>query len=162
MWNPGLKTVVRSFDEIVPAVESGEVAAGVVIHEGQLTFADHGFDKCVDLGEWWFEETNGLPLPLGVDCVRRDLGEDTVIRFAKLFKSSIQYALDHREPALKFAQQYGRGISDELNDQFCGMYVNDFTVDMGDKGKAGFQKLLDLGFEKGIIPNKVNLDFVEV
>lgn len=162
LFQKDITPVFIQFDEIFEAVKQGKADFGLVIHEGQLTFADHGFQKCVDLGQWWFDQTGGLPLPLGVDCVRRDLGEDTVIRFAKLFKSSIQYALDHREPALRFAQQYGRGISDELNDKFCGMYVNDFTVDMGDQGKAGFQKLMDWGFEAGIIPKRVQLEFVEI
>lgn len=160
LYQKDIEAVFIPFDQIFEAVKEGKADFGLIIHEGQLTYAQHGFAKLVDLGEWWHEQTNGLPLPLGVDCVRRDLGDDAVQRFANLFKKSIVYALEHRAPALKFAQQYGRGIADDLNDKFCDMYVNDFTVDMGEKGVAGFQKLMDWGFEAGILPKRVVLDFI--
>lgn len=160
LYQKDIEPVFIQFDEIFEAVKEGKADFGLIIHEGQLTYGDHGFKKLADLGEWWFEQTDGLPLPLGVDCVRRDLGDDVIQRFANLFKKSIVYALEHRAPALKFAQQYGRGIADDLNDKFCDMYVNDFTVDMGDKGVAGFQKLMDWGFEAGILPKQVKLDFI--
>ena len=147
------------FDQIFEAVESGRVDLGLIIHEGQLTFEKEGFEKLLDLGQWWYEK-NQLPLPLGVDVIRRDLGEETMKSFSALFKESILYSLANRKPALEYAKQYGRGISDDMNDQFVGMYVNDWTVDLGDRGMLGFQKLLDTAFEKGIIPKKVNLEFV--
>ncbi len=147
------------FDQIFSAVESGKVDLGLIIHEGQITFEKQGFRKVVDLGQWWYEKYK-LPLPLGVDIIRRDLGKETVREFAKLFKESIQYALDHRKPALEYAKQYGRGISDELNDRFVGMYVNDFTVELGAQGEKGFQRLLDEAFQKKILPKKIKLEFV--
>lgn len=147
------------FDQIFEAVESGKVDLGLIIHEGQLTFQKKGFEKILDLGQWWFEK-HGLPLPLGVDVIRRDLGEETMRSFSALFKESILYSLNNRKPALEYAKQYGRGISDELNDKFVGMYVNDWTVDLGEKGMLSFQTLLDEAFKKGLIPKKVNLEFV--
>lgn len=147
------------FDQIFEAVEAGQVDFGLIIHEGQLTFQKKGFDKIVDLGQWWFEKHN-LPLPLGVDVIRRDLGEETMKAFSALFKESILYSLSNRKPALEYAKQYGRGISDELNDRFVGMYVNDWTVDLGEKGMLSFQTLLDEAFKKGLIPKKINLEFV--
>lgn len=148
------------FDQIFEALRKGQADYGLIIHEGQITFKEKGFSKVLDLGQWW-NETYRLPLPLGIDVIRRDLGHETIKSFAALFKQSIEYALANRQPALKFAQQYGRGISDDLNDRFVGMYVNHFTVDLGDKGIAGLQKLLDLGFEKKILPRKIRLDFVD-
>ncbi len=147
------------FDQIFDAVEKGEVDLGLIIHEGQITFAKKGFEKVLDLGEWWFEKTQ-LPLPLGVDVIRRDLGAEIIREFSKLFKESIQYALANRKPALDYAKQFGRGIADDLNDRFVGMYVNDLTLDLGPKGEAGFRKLLDLAYEKKILPKKIDLEFV--
>jgi 1,4-dihydroxy-6-naphthoate synthase len=151
--------VFTPFDQIFEAVESGKVDFGLIIHEGQITFEEKGFEKILDLGEWWHEKHN-LPLPLGVDVIRRDLGRDTMKEFALLFKESIQYALDNRQPALQYAKKYGRGISDELNDRFVGMYVNDLTVDLGPRGEKGFQTLLDEAFAQGLIPQKIKLEFV--
>ena len=159
LFQKDIRPVFIAFDQIFDAVKAGKADYGLIIHEGQITFEKQGFWKAVDLGKWWHEKTS-LPLPLGVDVVRRDLGEDRVRSFAKLFKASIEYALAHRRPALKFAQKYGRGISDELNDRFVGMYVNHYTVEMGEKGAAGFQKLLDWGYEAGLLPNRIKLDFV--
>lgn len=159
LFQKDIQPVFIPFDQIFEAVKAGKADYGLIIHEGQITFEKQGFWKAVDLGRWWHEKT-GLPLPLGVDVIRRDLGAENVKKFASLFKSSIQYALDHRAPALKFAQKYGRGISDELNDRFVGMYVNHYTVDMGDSGVAGFQKLLDWGYEAGLLPRRIKLDFV--
>lgn len=159
IFEKDFQPVFIPFDEIFEAVQAGKADVGLLIHEGQLTFAKKGFKKLVDLGEWW-QKTYNLPLPLGVDVIRRDLGAETVREFSLLFKESIQYALANRKPALEYAKQYGRGISDDLNDRFVGMYVNDLTVDLGKRGEDGFRKLMDLGFEKGILPKKVNLEFV--
>ncbi len=147
------------FDQVLEAVKTGQAELGLVIHEGQITYETHKLYKVLDLGVWWHEKT-GLPLPLGIDIIRRDLGQETIASFSELFKESIQYALSHREEALKYALQFGRGISEELNDRFVGMYVNSRTVDIGRDGEAGFQKLLDEAFQQKIIPRKVMLDFI--
>ena len=153
------EVVFVPFDQIFDAVKSGTVDYGLVIHEGQLTHAAEGFEKVLDLGEWWHETTK-LPLPLGIDIIRKDLGAETMKRFAVLFKESIQYALNHREDALEYASQFGRGISHDLNDRFVAMYVNDRTVDLGADGEAGFRKLLDDAFAAKIIPHQVKLEFI--
>lgn len=147
------------FDKIMDAVRSGEVDYGLVIHEGQLTHAEHGLQKVLDLGEWWHEQYK-LPLPLGVDIIRKDLGPETMRSFAALFKESIQYALNHRKDALEYASQFGRGIADDLNDRFVAMYVNERTLDIGADGEAGFRKLLALAHQHKIIPKKVDLEFI--
>lgn len=147
------------FDKIFDAVKSGEADLGLVIHEGQITHADHGLEKVLDLGEWWHEKTR-LPLPLGIDIIRRDLGPEPIAAFSKLFKESIEYALNHRKDALEYASQFGRGISEDLNDRFVAMYVNDRTVDIGEDGEAGFRRLMEEAFEAEIIPKKVKLEFI--
>jgi 1,4-dihydroxy-6-naphthoate synthase len=160
MWNPALQTVTRPFDEIMPAVSSGEVDAGVVIHEGQLTWQEEGFQKIVDLGVWWAEENGGLPLPLGGNVIRRDLGEEMCARVATLLKQSIEYSLEHREEALDYALDYGRGLDREKADRFVGMYVNDLTVDYGERGKTAMRTFLDRAFEERLIPKVPRLDFL--
>ncbi len=147
------------FDKIFDAVKSGEVDYGLVIHEGQITHAEHGLEKVLDLGAWWHEKTK-LPLPLGIDVIRRDLGRETMKEFASLFKESIEYSLNHRKEALEYASQFGRGISDELNDRFVAMYVNERTVDIGKDGEAGFSELLDRAFAAKLIPKKIDLEFI--
>ena len=147
------------FDKIFDAVKSGEVDYGLVIHEGQITHAEHGLEKVLDLGEWWHQKTK-LPLPLGIDIIRRDLGQETIASFAKLFKESIEYALNHRKDALEYASQFGRGISEDLNDRFVAMYVNDRTVDLGEDGEAGFRRLLDEACRHKIIPKQIHLEFI--
>ena len=159
LYGSGFEPVFTPFDQILESVSSGKTDLGLVIHEGQITYSDAGLEKLLDLGEWWFEET-GLPLPLGVDVIRRDLGKETMEAFAKLFRHSIEYSLENRKPALDYAIQYGRGISESTNDRFVGMYVNDLTVDMGERGEAGFRRLLDEAFKKGILPKKIDLDIV--
>lgn len=151
--------VFMPFDQIMDAVKSGAVDYGLLIHEGQITFAEHGLEKVLDLGAWWHEKTK-LPLPLGVDIIRRDLGLKTMREFAALFKESIEYALNHREEALEYALRFGRGISPKVNDRFVGMYVNDRTLDIGKDGEEGFRKLLDEAFTHQLIPHRVNLEFV--
>ena len=147
------------FDKIFDAVKNGEADYGLVIHEGQITHAEHGLEKVLDLGEWWHKKTK-LPLPLGIDVIRRDLGAETMKSFARLFKESIEYALNHRKDALEYASQFGRGISDDLNDRFVAMYVNDRTIDLGKDGEKGFRRLLDEAYLHKIIPQKVNLEFI--
>lgn len=151
---------VVPFDEILAVVESGKFEAGLIIHEGQLTFQNQGLKLIVDLGVWWHEKT-GLPLPLGGNVVRRDLGEETIKLISKLLKQSIQYSLDHRDVALDYALQYGRDLDRKLADQFVGMYVNEWTLDYGERGRAAVRKLLEEAATAKIIPNAVDVQFVE-
>ena len=153
------ESVFVPFDKVFDAVKNGEVDYGLVIHEGQITHAEHGLEKVLDLGAWWHEKTQP-PLPLGIDIIRRDLGRETITSFAKLFKESIEYALNHRKDALEYASRFGRGISHELNDRFVAMYVNDRTVDLGKDGETGFRTLLDQAYQHKIIPKRVALEFV--
>lgn len=159
IYEKDFKPVFIPFDKIMEAVKSGEVDLGLVIHEGQLTHTAEGLHKVLDLGEWW-HQTTGLPLPLGVDIIRKDLGAETMREFALLFKDSIQHSLQNRKPALEYAIQYGRGLTEDLNDRFVGMYVNDRTVEIGEDGEAGFRRLLDEGYKKGILPKVVSIEFV--
>ncbi len=160
MWNPALQTVIMGFDEVMPAVSSGEVDAGVVIHEGQLTWQEEGFSKIVDLGVWWAEESGGLPLPLGGNVIRRDLGDEMMARAAALLKESIEYSLTNREKALDYALDYGRGLDRDKADRFVGMYVNDLTVDYGERGRKGMQVFLDRAYAERLIPKVPRLDFL--
>lgn len=158
---PGeIKYQVMPFDEIIPAVASGKFDAGLIIHEGQLTFQNQGLHLVVDLGVWWQEKT-GLPLPLGGNAVRRDLGPETIKNISRLLKESIRYALDHRQDALTYALQYARDMDRGLADQFVGMYVNDWTLDYGERGRAAVARLLEEGHRAGVIPHRVEVDFVE-
>lgn len=151
---------VLPFDKILQAVESGKYEAGLIIHEGQLTYQKQGLKLIVDLGVWWQEKT-GLPLPLGGNVVRRELGAETIQLISKLLKQSIQYSLDHRQQALDYALQYGRDLDRDLADQFVGMYVNDWTLDYGEKGRAAVRRLLDEAAKAKIIPSAVNVQFVD-
>jgi 1,4-dihydroxy-6-naphthoate synthase len=160
LYQPELEPVVVPFDRIEEAVHRGEVEVGLLIHEGQLTYADDGLHLWADLGAWWMEDT-GLPLPLGGNAVRRDLGPAVTAQIARDLKASIVYALEHRAPALAHAKQYNRGIGDERTDTFVGMYVNHWTVDYGPRGREAVQRLLDRGFEAGIIPDRVAVSFVD-
>ncbi len=160
LWDPVLQHVVIPFDQIPDAVVVGTVDAGLLIHEGQVTYASLGLHKIVDLGEWWMGET-GLPLPLGGNVIRKDLGVDLMRRISRLIRDSIQYALTHREEALDYAVQFGRDMDRGLADRFVGMYVNDLTLDYGERGRAAVRRLLALGHERGIIPHRVEPEFVE-
>jgi 1,4-dihydroxy-6-naphthoate synthase len=160
LWHPGLRTVVLPFDEIVPAVRSGDVAAGVVIHEGQLTWQEEGLHSVVDLGVWWGEETGGLPLPLGGNVVRRDLGDELVSRLARLLREGIEHSLEHRDEALDYALGYGRGLDRSKADRFVGMYVNELTVDYGERGRRAVRVLLERAHAAGLIPRVPRLDFI--
>lgn len=158
------KYVLVPFDQILEVAAAGEyegqaVDAGLVIHEGQLTFGDHQLECSVDLGQWWYEET-GLPLPLGANAVRRDLGPEVIAEVHRLLKASIQYGLDHRSDALAYAQQFGRGLDDAKADKFVGMYVNDWTLDFGPRGREAVATLLRRGAEEGVIPQVVEPEFV--
>jgi len=150
---------VVPFDEILNAVEQGKVDAGLIIHEGQLTFQNQGLKLVVDLGVWWYEKT-GLPLPLGGNVVRKDLGADIISEASRLIRESIHYGLDHRKEALAYALQYGRDLDTGLADKFVGMYVNDWTVDYGEKGRKAVQVLLTEGHKAGVIPHPVLVEFV--
>jgi len=149
---------VMPFDEILPAVVDGRVDAGLLIHEGQLYYGDRGLHKVVDLGQWWVEQT-GLPLPLGGNVVRKDLGEDMVAQVARLLKESIRYALDHREEALDYALGYARGLDRKTADRFVGMYVNDWTLDYGPRGREAVRTLLSMAADAGLVPGPISVQF---
>ena len=151
---------VLPFEEILEAVVEGRYGAGVIIHEGQLTYADHGLVKSLDLGVWWHDQT-GLPLPLGVNVVRRDLGEDRMRQIAHFLQASIQYALAHREEALGYALEFARGLDQSSTNTFVGMYVNDLTLAYGVEGRQAVNTLLKWGFERGVLPHQIELHFVE-
>ncbi len=159
LYEPEVEHVVVPFDEIMEYVARGGADVGLLIHEGQLTHESEGFSLIEDLGEWWYSET-GLPLPLGGNVVRRDLGEETIREVARLIKASIQYALDHREEALAYALDYARDLPREQADRFVSMYVNEWTVDYGETGRKAVRALLSRGHEAGVIPHKVEVEFV--
>lgn len=150
---------VMPFDRILPAVAEGKVEAGLIIHEGQLYYRDKGLHAVEDLGKWWFEKT-GLPLPLGGNVVRKDLGGATVERIARLLKESIRFALDHREEALAYALEYARDLDPKLADRFVGMYVNEWTLDYGPIGREAVRTLLDRAADAGLLPGRVAVEFV--
>ena len=159
LYDPLVKYVVMPFDVIQDKVRDGEVDAGLLIHEGQLTYADEGLQKIVDLGEWWSERTGGLPLPLGGNVIRRDLGPVMVSKVSRILHASIAYALSHRQEALDYALQYGRGLDRDKADTFVGMYVNDLTLEYGDRGRTAVQRLMDEAWEKRLIPKPVTVEF---
>jgi len=159
LFQPDVVAVVIPFDQIEDAVHRGDVDVGLLIHEGQLTYADSGLHLWTDLGAWWLEDT-GLPLPLGGNAVRRNLGRAVIDQIARDLRASIVYALEHRAPALAHAKQFNRGIGDERTDAFVGMYVNDWTVDYGARGREAVQMLLDRGHAAGLIPERVAVEFV--
>ena len=160
LYNQDFEYEVIPFDQIIDAVKKGKVDAGLLIHEGQLFYKQIGLDKVIDLGEWWFDKT-GLPLPMGGNVIRRDLGEDLMRQVSAILHKSIQYSLDNREDALAYAMQFARDMQPELADRFVAMWVNDLTLDYGERGKEGVRRLLEEGYEKGIIPNRVEVEFVE-
>ena len=151
---------VVPFDEIIPAVASGKYDAGLIIHEGQLTFQNQGLHLVLDLGVWWQDRT-GLPLPLGGNVVRKDLGKQAMSEVSQLIKQSIQYSLDHRADALQYALKYARDMDITLADKFVGMYVNDWTLDYGPRGREAVRALLDAAYKAGVIPAPVAVEFVE-
>ncbi|QHN04045.1 ABC transporter substrate-binding protein [Granulicella sp. WH15] len=159
LFAPDVETVVVPFEKIIPAVLAGEYQAGLLIHEGQLTYANDGLVKILDLGQWWHEET-GLPLPLGGNVIRRSLGPEIMLTTTQAIRDSIRHALEHREPALDYAMQFAQEVDPTLANRYVGMYVNERTLDLGDDGREGVRKLLELGYERGIIPHRAQVDFV--
>ena len=159
LFEKSFQPVFIPFDKIFEEVSAGRVDYGLIIHEGQITYQERGFQKVLDLGQWWYEKT-ARPLPLGVDVIRKDLGAETIRSFASLFRESIEYALAHRNPALEYALEYGRGIGRSLGDQFVGMYVNEDTVELSRASEEGLQRLLEEGYQQGILPQKITPEFV--
>jgi 5,8-dihydroxy-2-naphthoate synthase len=160
LYEPNFVPVPTPFDLIEDAVERGDVDLGLLIHEGQLTFADRGLHLVADMGEWWFTET-GLPLPLGGNVIRKDLGENLTKEISRHLRASIAYGLKHRARALDHAMQFARGLERDRADTFVGMYVNDWTLDYGDRGRQAVRLFLDRGHEAGLIPKRVRVEFVE-
>jgi 1,4-dihydroxy-6-naphthoate synthase len=160
IFNPAIETVTVPFDRIIPEIQSGKFDAGLIIHEGQLTYASSGLHKVLDLGVWW-RETTGLVLPLGGNAIRRSLGPETLRIVTRAVHDSIQHALDHREQALEYAMQFARDLDPRLANRFVSMYVNDRTLDYGPDGRKAIRKLLDLGHKRGIIPIVPKVDFVD-
>ncbi len=152
---------VVPFDQIIPAVVQGRADAGLIIHEGQILYRNFGLHKIIELGEWWSQETNGLPLPLGANAIRKDLGEETIRELAPYMRRTIEYSLNHRQDALNYALQYARDLPQDSADQFVGMYVNERTLHLGEQGKKSYQLFLDRGYEAGLIPNKIEPEFIE-
>lgn len=160
IFNDSFQYEVVPFDQIIEAVQSGRCDAGLLIHEGQLFYEKVGLHKVLDLGEWWHEKT-GLPLPMGGNAIRRELGGDLMRDVSRLLRESIRYSLDNREDALQYAMQFARDMDTELADRFVAMWVNDLTLDYTDRGREAVSRLLQEGFEKKIIPKKVAVDFAE-
>ena len=159
IFNKDFQYEVVPFDQIIDAVQKGTVDAGLLIHEGQLFYKQMGLDKVLDLGEWWHERT-GLPLPMGGNVIRRDLGEDLMKQVSRHLHRSIMYSMENREDALAYAMQFARDMAPELADRFVAMWVNDLTLDYGERGKEGVRRLLKEGFDAGIIPHQVDIQFV--
>ena len=160
IFNSKFDHVVVPFDKIIDAVKAGEADAGLLIHEGQLFYNQVGLHKVLDLGEWWHDET-GLPLPMGGNVIRRELGMETVRQVSKYLHDSIAYSLENREDALAYAMQFARDMQPELADRFVAMWVNELTLDYGDRGREAVRKLLDAGHRAGVIPHDVNVEFVD-
>ena len=161
LYEPDFEYTVVPFDEIQQAVLDGEAEAGLLIHEGQLTYEDEGLRKIVDLGEWWAERTGGLPLPLGGNIIRRDLGPEMMRKVSEMLHESIAYALSHRKDAVEYALQFRRGLDRARTDTFVGMYVNDLTLGYGDRGRKAVELLMREAFDKGLIPQRVDVEFAE-
>ena len=160
LFNSKFEYVVRPFDQIIAAVQKGEVDAGLLIHEGQLFYKELGLDKVLDLGEWWYEKT-GLPLPMGGNAIKRDLGDALMKQVSRHLHRSIMYSMENREDALAYAMQFARDMAPEVADRFVAMWVNELTLDYGERGKEGVRRLLTEGYEAGIIPHKVDIQFVD-
>jgi 1,4-dihydroxy-6-naphthoate synthase len=156
-----VKTDIVPFNQIINAVTSGRAQAGVIIHEGQLYYADKGLKKILDLGEWWKKDTKGLPLPLGANAIKKSLGTNTIQKIAPFMRQTIEYSLANRQGALEYAKNYARDLPDAYIDKFVGMYVNELTLHLGDEGKKSYQLFLDRAHDAGLIPSKVELEFVD-
>ena len=160
LFAPNVRTRVVPFDRILDEVSEKRADVGLIIHEGQLTFGGRGLHKVLDLGAWWKDET-GLPLPLGGNAVRRDLGPELMARLTGLVRDTVRYSLSHRKEALAYAMQFARGMDPKIADRFVGMWVNEMTVETGERGRRAVQTFLDRGVDAGIIPRRVVVDFVE-
>jgi 1,4-dihydroxy-6-naphthoate synthase len=160
IFNPAIETVTVPFDQIIPEILAGKFDAGLIIHEGQLTYSSSGLYKVLDLGAWW-RETTGLVLPLGGNAIRRSLGAESLRIVSQALRDSIQHALDNREAALEYAMQFARDLDARMANRFVSMYVNERTLDYGADGREAIRKLLDLGYERGIIPIAPKVDFVD-
>jgi 1,4-dihydroxy-6-naphthoate synthase len=161
LYQPEFEAAVFPFDEIEDAVAAGEVDAGLLIHEGQLTYQAHGLQLWLDEGKWWYDSTGGLPLPLGCNVVRRDLGDELIRAVSQDLRASITFGLAHRREALAYALQFSRGLTDADADRFVGMYVNDLTVDYGERGRKAVRELLDRAATAGHIPAVGRVTFVD-
>jgi len=159
LFAPGIEVEVVPFDQIIPQILEGKYEAGLIIHEGQLTYDKSGLHRIVDLGRWW-QRVTGLPLPLGGNAIRRSLGRETMANVTQALRESIQYAIDHREEALAYAMQFARDLDTQLADKFVGMYVNERTLDYGEDGREAVRRLLDMGHKAGIIPQESRVDWV--
>jgi 1,4-dihydroxy-6-naphthoate synthase len=159
LFAPDVVTEVVPFDEIIPRLREGKYEAGLIIHEGQLTFNKSGLHRIVDMGKWWRDLTS-MPLPLGGNAIKRDLGPELTLACCNALRDSIQYALENREEALQYAMQFARDLDVQQADKFVGMYVNERTLDYGKDGREAIVKLLEMGYERGIIPSKPNVEFV--
>jgi 5,8-dihydroxy-2-naphthoate synthase len=160
LFAPRARTRVVPFDRVLEEVAAGRAELGLVIHEGQLTYGGQGLRKVLDLGAWWKDET-GLPLPLGGNAVRRDLGPEMMARLTRLVRETVRYSLGHRREALEYAMTFARGMPPEIADRFVGMWVNEMTLDCGERGRRAVQVLLDRGHDAGIIPMRAQAEFVE-
>lgn len=160
LFAPDIKTEVVPFDQIIPQVLEGKYQAGLIIHEGQLTYSKSGLFRVIDLGKWW-RDTQGLPLPLGGNAIRRALGPELMAKVGKAIKESIQYSLDHRDQALEYAMQFARDLDTQLADKFVGMYVNERTLDYGSDGREAVRRLLDMGYKAGVIPHPAEIEFID-
>ncbi len=159
LFAPGVETEVVPFDQIIPEVLAGKYEAGLIIHEGQLTYSKEGLQRVVDMGKWW-QQMTGLPLPLGGNAIRRALGPELMLSVSQALRESIQYALDNREEALAYAMQFARDLDTSSADKFVGMYVNERTLDYGPDGREAVKRLLDMGYAAGIIPRKATVEFI--
>jgi len=159
LFAPGIEVEVVPFDQIIPQILEGKHEAGLIIHEGQLTYDKSGLHRVVDLGRWW-QRVTGLPLPLGGNAIRRSLGSETIASVTQALRDSIRYAIDHREEALAYAMQFARDLDTQLADKFVGMYVNERTLDYGNDGREAVRRLLDMGHKAGIIPQTPRLEWV--
>jgi 1,4-dihydroxy-6-naphthoate synthase len=157
-FTDGIRNIDMPFDKIMGAVDNGNVDAGLLIHEGQITYQSLGYNKVLDFGEFWEKETNGLPLPLGLDVVRKDLGEALARKLSSGLKESIAYGYSHQDESIPYAMQWGRGIDYKLGEKFVKMYVSELTIDMGERGKKALELLFKMGHERGIIPDRTEVE----
>jgi len=160
LFEPDINYIVTPFDQIIDAVKEGKVDAGLIIHEGQLTYQDEGLKCIVDLGKWWYEKTGGLPLPLGGNVIRKDLGIEVMKEVSEILRESIKYSLAHRDEAVEYALKYARGMTKDKADKFIGMYVNDLTVDYGERGKKAIELFLKEAYEKKLVPILPEITFI--